>query len=59
VDGEYFKIVLGVIGQHGPWALLCFYLVHKHFKLQAETIEVMTAIRTLIQNMDCLKGKDQ
>jgi hypothetical protein len=29
MDAEWIKTVVAVIAQHGPWALLAWYLVHK------------------------------
>jgi uncharacterized membrane protein len=29
VDQEWIKVVIGVVAQHGPWAALAWYLVHK------------------------------
>jgi hypothetical protein len=29
VDHEWLKAVIGVVAQHGPWALLAWYLVTK------------------------------
>jgi hypothetical protein len=53
---EWVKEAISVIAQHGPWAIFCFWLAFKHFQLQSQTIEVMTAIRTLIENLECRGG---
>jgi hypothetical protein len=29
MDAEWIKTVLAVVAQHGPWAVLAWYLVHK------------------------------
>lgn len=56
MDVDWATKVLGVIAQHGPWALFCFYLAYKHFqweRVNAKTVEVMTAIKTLIEHLEC------
>lgn len=53
---DWVQEAIGTVAQHGPWAVFCFWLAYKHFQLQSQTIEVMTAIRTLIEQLDCLKG---
>lgn len=40
-----------------PWVALAFYMLFKHFQLHGQTIEVMAAIRTLIENLECRGGK--
>ena len=56
MDLEWAKEIIGVIAQHGPWAVFCFYLAYKHFQFNSKTIEVMTAVKTLIENLDCQQG---
>ena len=55
---DYLKEVLRVVAQHGPWAMFCFYLAWQHFRLSGRTIEVLTAIRTLIENLECQRQGD-
>lgn len=56
VNIDWMKEVLSVIAQHGPWAVLSFYCVYNLIKLQRTTIEVLTAVRTLIENLECRSG---
>jgi hypothetical protein len=56
VDTEWIKNIVGVIATHGPWAVFCFYITYKHFQLQSRTIEVMTAVKTLIETLECRGG---
>lgn len=53
MDWEFGKEILGIIATHGPWAVFCFYITWNHFRLQSKTIEVMTAVKTLIENLEC------
>ena len=29
MDSEWIKTIIGIAAQHGPWALLAFYLIYK------------------------------
>lgn len=55
MDWDFARSVLATVATHGPWALLCWYLVYQHFRLSAQNIEVMTALKTLIENLECQK----
>jgi hypothetical protein len=48
VDTEWLKEVAGVIAQHGPWALLAFYLVTKLLNTSKREHELITAYQTLV-----------
>jgi hypothetical protein len=48
VDQEWLKTVIGVIAQHGPWALLAFYLVTKLLSTSKREHELITAYQTLV-----------
>ena len=44
MDAEWLKQVLAVIAQHGPWALLAFYLAWKVIKTQETQAEAMIRV---------------
>lgn len=56
LDSATVERIGGVILQHGPWAALSWYVIYKHFKLHERTIEVMTGLKTLIENLECRGG---
>jgi hypothetical protein len=48
VDYEWLKSVAGVIAQHGPWALLAWYLVSKMLNTTKREQDVIAAYHTAI-----------
>jgi hypothetical protein len=48
VDQEWLKTVIGVVAQHGPWALLAFYLVTKLLSTTKREHELIEAYRVLV-----------
>lgn len=52
MDLEWVKSVLGVIAQHGPWAVLAFYLVSRlllsHSREQDRTQQIIAAYNTAV-----------
>jgi hypothetical protein len=48
VDQEWLKTVIGVIAQHGPWALLAFYLVTKLLSTSKREHDLIAAYQTLV-----------
>jgi tRNA A-37 threonylcarbamoyl transferase component Bud32 len=52
VDYEWLKSILGVVAQHGPWAVLAFFLVtrllsthhHQHERIQTILAAYNTAV---------------
>ena len=48
MDYEWLKSILGVIAQHGPWAVLAFYLVSKMLSATKREQEVIAAYHTAI-----------
>ena len=61
MDVDWFKQVIGVVAQHGPWAMLAFWLAYNIIKrgeaqTQAlvQTAEALTALRT---HLELLSGK--
>jgi hypothetical protein len=48
VDQEWLKSVIGVVAQHGPWALLAWYLVTKLLTTTKREQEMLTLCLTAI-----------
>jgi hypothetical protein len=48
VDYEWLKTVIGVVAQHGPWALLAWYLVHKLLSTTKREHDLIEAYRVVV-----------
>lgn len=48
MDIEWAKEILAVVAQHGPWAMLCFYLVHKLLSTSKSEAERDAAYHTAV-----------
>jgi hypothetical protein len=48
VDSEWLKSVLGVVAQHGPWALLAWYLVTKLLSTTKREQDMIAAYHTAV-----------
>jgi hypothetical protein len=48
VDQEWLTSVIAVVAQHGPWALLAWYLVTKMLSATKREQEVIAAYHTAI-----------
>jgi hypothetical protein len=48
MDAEWIKTVVAVVAQHGPWALLAWYLVTKLLSGTKREHELILAYQTLV-----------
>jgi hypothetical protein len=48
LDYEWIKAAFGVVAQHGPWALLAWYLVHKLLSTTKREHDLIAAYQLLI-----------
>jgi hypothetical protein len=48
VDAEWIRTVIGVAAQHGPWALLAWYLVHKLLSTTKREHDLIEAYRVVV-----------
>jgi hypothetical protein len=48
VDYEWLKSVVAVIAQHGPWALLAWYLVTKLLELHKQVQDLLVAAQVAV-----------
>ena len=48
VDYEWLKSVVAVVAQHGPWAVLAFYLVNKLLTTNRREQDLIAAYNTAI-----------
>jgi uncharacterized membrane protein YccF (DUF307 family) len=66
VDVEWLKDVIAVVAQHGPWAVLAFWLAYMHIKrADAQTValvqsaEALTALKTHLELLtDLIRGRE-
>jgi hypothetical protein len=49
VDYEWLKSVAGVVAQHGPWALLSWYLVTKLLELHKQVQDLLVAAQVAVE----------
>lgn len=48
MDYEWLKQVIGVVAQHGPWALLAWYLVAKLLSATKREQDMIAAYHTAV-----------
>jgi hypothetical protein len=48
VDYEWLKSVIAVVAQHGPWALLAWYLVTKLLELHKQVQDLLVAAQVAV-----------
>jgi hypothetical protein len=48
MDVEWIKTVMGTVAQHGPWALLAWYLVHKLLSTTKREHDLIAAYQVVV-----------
>jgi hypothetical protein len=48
MDAEWLKAVIGTVAQHGPWALLAWYLVTKLLSATKREHDLIEAYRVVV-----------
>ncbi len=63
MDLEWIKTVIATIAQHGPWAILAFWLAYMHIKrgeaqtdALVKTAEALTALKSHVEMLVHNKG---